>query len=133
VNLPIQGSCLCGAIQFEINETPTSVSICHCLSCRKATGASSVSWLTVSKENLIFTKGNPKIYQSSAKVFRTFCAVCGSSLTYQSESNPTTIDVTTATINNPEDHPPTEEVWLSHKLSWEVSHEEIPKYLEDSP
>ncbi|MGB2831917.1 MAG: GFA family protein [Methylotenera sp.] len=133
MSLPIQGSCLCGAIQFRINQVPTSVSICHCSSCRKSVGASSVSWLTVARESLVFTKEKPQIFQSSVKVLRTFCGKCGSSLTYQSEDTPATIDVTTSTISNPEDYPPTEEVWLSHQLPWDVNYESIPKYLEDSP
>ena len=103
----------------------------HCSSCRKSVGASSVSWLTVARENLIFTKGKPQIFQSSVKVLRTFCGKCGSSLTYQSEDTPATVDVTTSTISNPEDYPPTEEVWLSHQLPWDVNYERIPKYLEE--
>ena len=40
---------------------------------------------------------------------------------------------TTSTLDNPEDYPPTEEVWLSDKLAWENTRKEIPLYLEDSP
>ena len=129
----IFGGCLCGAIRYQINQVKIDVSLCHCLSCRKATGSAGVSWLIVARQNLIFIKGRPRSFQSSQKVLRTFCPNCGTSLTYQHEDIPATIDVTTATLDNPEDYPPTEEVWLSDKLEWESIHKEIPLHFEDSP
>ena len=129
----ISGGCLCGAIRYQITQVQIEVSLCHCLSCRKATGSAGVSWLIVDRKNLIFTKGQPREYQSSPKVLRTFCACCGTSLTYQREDMPAAIDVTTSTLDNPEDYPPTEEVWLSDKLAWENTRKELPLYFEDSP
>jgi hypothetical protein len=131
--LPVCGGCLCGAVRYQINQSLITVSLCHCLSCRKATGSAGVSWIIIERENLTFFKGEPRTFKSSQNVIRSFCAQCGTSLTYQSENAPATIDVTTSTLDNPEDYPPTEEVWLSHKLPWQISIKSIPQYTEDSP
>ena len=66
-------------------------------------------------------------------MIRSFCAQSGTSLTYQSENSPATIDVTTSTLDNPEDYPPTEEVWLSHKLPWQAPNKKNQQYAKDSP
>ena len=34
-----RGGCLCGAVRLEIAAEPYRVGVCHCLDCRKHTGA----------------------------------------------------------------------------------------------
>jgi hypothetical protein len=34
---------------------------------------------------------------------------------------PTTIDITTASLDDPNKFPPTLEVWLEHRLSWQAA------------
>ena len=133
MELPVCGGCLCGTVRYQISQPLITVSLCNCLSCRKATGSAGVSWLIIRRENLTFVMGEPRTFKSSQKVIRSFCAQCGTSLTYQSENTPATIDVTTSTLDNPEDYPPTEEVWLLHKLPWQIPNKSIPQYAKDSP
>lgn len=35
----VTGSCLCGAVKFEITPPSTAFRYCHCTRCHKATGA----------------------------------------------------------------------------------------------
>lgn len=57
--------------------------------------------------------------QSSHGIVRRFCGQCGTSLTYQRELEPDTIDVTTASLDRADDFAPTREIWIGEKLAWE--------------
>lgn len=113
----LEGGCLCGAVRYRIEAEGAEASICHCATCRRAAGAQSVAWATVGIAAFAWTAGAPASHVSSPGVVRTHCAACGTSLTYRSA--PDSIDVTLASLDDPEALPPTSEVWLSHRLSWE--------------
>lgn len=40
---------------------------------------------------------------------------------YESAQNPTTIDITTASLDNPNLFPPTLETWVEHRVSWQTA------------
>ena len=71
---PICGGCLCGAVRYQINQRVVVVSLCHCMSCRKAVGLAGVSWLIIKRESFTFIKSKPQPFKSSQKVIRSFCA-----------------------------------------------------------
>lgn len=75
-----KGSCMCGAVRFEVPGELPPPDACHCSQCRKQSGHFFVS-TDVPRSALTIT-GEDKLnwYQSSEKVRRGFCSVCGSSL-----------------------------------------------------
>lgn len=75
-----KGSCLRGAVSFEVAGELKAPDACHCRQCRKSTGHFLAS-TDVPTERLII-HGADKIswFQSSEKVRRGFCSVCGSTL-----------------------------------------------------
>ncbi|WP_421781490.1 GFA family protein [Kiloniella litopenaei] len=79
----INGSCLCGAIKFEISGEPSSLSYCHCSRCRKAAGVFSAV-LIGKADDLKVTAGHDKIAKAPTgaewKLERCFCKDCGTSL-----------------------------------------------------
>ncbi|MGR8925301.1 GFA family protein [Rhizobium leguminosarum] len=76
----IKGSCMCGAVKFEISSELQEPDACHCSQCRKQSGHFFAS-ADVSRDNIAI-QGSEKVtwYHSSEKVRRGFCGVCGSSL-----------------------------------------------------
>lgn len=75
-----KGSCLCGAVSFEVSGPLPQPVACHCSKCRKFSGHIEAS-TDVAKSGLsVFEEGELKWFQSSDKVRRGFCAQCGSSL-----------------------------------------------------
>lgn len=115
----IEGGCLCTAIRYRIIGAPLAQSRCHCRSCRLASGAPSVAWVVVRSSDFEIVSGRPRRFHSSPHVVRTFCRRCGTPLTYQHDDSLDTIDITSATLDRPEQFPPTREVWIEHKLAWE--------------
>jgi hypothetical protein len=114
-----QGGCLCSAIRFRVSGEPIYSSICHCATCRRASAAPTVAWLTFDRGQIDILSGEPRAYRSSQGVVRQFCGACGSQLFYEQADRPTTIDITTASMDNPNLFPPTMEVWLENRLSWQ--------------
>jgi hypothetical protein len=116
-----EGGCLCGLIRYRITGAPTASSLCHCLSCRRASGAPTVAWVTVERRQFAILMGSPRSFQSSPGVLRGFCGSCGTALTYENSKNPLTIDITTLSLDDPNRFPPDEEVWLEDKVSWQIT------------
>jgi hypothetical protein len=114
----LEGGCLCGALRYRIEGRPRSAGICHCATCRRAAGAQSVAWTTVPAGTFAWTAGTPAAFASSPGVERTHCPRCGTSLTYRAGAG--SLDVTLASLDDPEALPPENEIWLSHRLSWEA-------------
>lgn len=77
------GSCLCGAVVFEITGELRASVACHCTQCRKTSGHY-WSATQVPTAQLSITKDEGlKWYQSSQTARRGFCQHCGSSLFWQ--------------------------------------------------
>lgn len=74
----MKGSCLCGAVAFEVRGTPEGLSVCHCGQCRKQSGH---LWASahVPDADLVVT-GDVTWFQSSPEARRGFCPTCGSFL-----------------------------------------------------
>lgn len=75
-----KGSCLCGAVRFEVQGALASPSACHCTRCRKHTGHYEAG--TDVPRSAVTVTGEDKVtwFPSSGKVRRGFCSICGSSL-----------------------------------------------------
>jgi hypothetical protein len=109
---------------------PVSTSICHCTSCRRAAGAESVGWAVVSTDRFTFLEEQPVQFNSSPGVTRTFCGHCGTTLTFHDCAE--TVDVTLASLDDPERLPPTKEVWLQHRVSWNPANDRLTGHLRGS-
>lgn len=79
----INGSCLCGAVAFEISGQPRSLSYCHCSRCRKAEGVFAAV-LIGAAEDFHLIRGAEQIARIPPQApwthARAFCRACGSAL-----------------------------------------------------
>jgi hypothetical protein len=75
-----KGSCLCGAVTFEVAGDLPAPDACHCSQCRKTSGHYFVSTDVPRSAVTIHGGENVTWYRSSQKVRRGFCKTCGSSL-----------------------------------------------------
>ncbi len=81
-DLTLTGSCLCGAVSYEITGDAGRFWHCHCQRCRKATGTGHASNIIMKPDTVNWTSGNDylKYYKvPESKRFATvFCSSCGS-------------------------------------------------------
>ena len=75
-----KGSCLCGAIKFDVTGKLGSPEACHCVQCRKWTGHFLTGTEVPRSALTIHGVENLTWYQSSEKARRGFCTECGASL-----------------------------------------------------
>jgi len=78
----IAGSCLCGAVRFEITGQTTQIGMCHCSKCRKVSGVASNANLMAGIDRFRWVAGEDRIAKFALPdgwgTWR--CAVCGSPL-----------------------------------------------------
>jgi len=75
-----KGSCLCGAVTFEVTADLAPPDACHCSQCRKQSGHFWVS--TEVPRQALTLHGAEQLtwFSASEKARRGFCATCGSFL-----------------------------------------------------
>ena len=114
----VRGGCLCRAIRYRAAAAPMHQTICHCANCRRAAGAQAVAWVTFPASSVTVERGTPATYRAPNGAVWSFCARCGTTLTYRHDQRPAEVDVTTGSLDDPEGFPPTKAVNLDEKLSW---------------
>lgn len=83
MNSKHSGSCLCGAVRFEIAGTFEHFFLCHCRRCRKGTGSAHGANLFSTNARLTWLSGEDQVRTfalPSTRHVRSFCAACGAAL-----------------------------------------------------
>jgi hypothetical protein len=117
--LTLTGGCHCGAVRYEAHGEPFESALCHCADCRRTTGAPVVAWFTVRTADFRFTVGEPSRHASSYHAERRFCGRCGAQITFVDKAYAgERIDVTTASLDDPDAVPPREHIWTRSRIGW---------------
>lgn len=77
------GSCLCGAVTFNVACEIPQPDVCHCRQCRKQSGHCFASTDVPKAALTMLTDSKLAWFQSSEKIRRGFCVNCGSSLFWE--------------------------------------------------
>ncbi|NWK98643.1 aldehyde-activating protein [Sphingobium lactosutens] len=124
----VTGKCQCGAIRYEAEGEPAYSALCHCADCRASAGAPMVGW-ALFPEDKVSISGAPVQYRSSENATRHFCGVCGTGLFYTNPLVfPGSIDIQTATLDDPAALPPQAHVQMADALPWMAGTDALPKF-----
>ena len=123
----IQGGCLCGAVRYEATGKPYDVTHCHCTDCRRSNGAAFVTWASFRRADFRFTWGEPRVVPWAGRL-RSFCAACGTPLTFLTEPQANEVDVTVCTFDHPEAIAPADHTWTDDRLPWIRLADGLPAY-----
>ena len=130
----MKGSCLCGAVEYEIDQFDMPIAHCHCRTCRKAHAAAFVSTAGVNREHFRWLKGEDKLtaFESSPGKLRFFCSVCGSHVVAERPTQAHVI-LRVATLDEDPGLKPAMHIWCSHDVPWLLDGEDVPSYHEWQP
>lgn len=123
------GSCLCGAVRFEVADALERVVHCHCTICQRAHSAAFVTWAAVPEEHVRITAGEAEIthYRSSDIGTRSFCRTCGSSMFCTLDTHPGVIDVALACLAADHGAVPRLHVFWDDRVGWIELEDRLPR------
>lgn len=116
-----QGSCLCGAVSYELKSDPKAVTHCHCSMCQKQHGAAFATYGSVPRSDFMYLAGEELLgcYSSSATVTRKFCRRCGSNIEWAgSERFADWVSITLATLDAPFQPKSAKSIHLESQACW---------------
>jgi hypothetical protein len=130
VNQPadLEGGCLCGGIRYRVTGQPYHLTHCHCITCRRASGAPFVTWFSVPGDGFLVRQGELVRYRSSPGAVRGFCGRCGTQLTFQRDDTPKEIDITMCSLDDPEALAPEDHTYVRSRLRWIVLSDGLPAH-----
>src|SRR5262245_52586723 len=128
------GSCLCGAVRYEVDGPPTGVTNCHCVMCRKQHGAAFATFAVWEKERFLLTAGQEglRFYRSGPKSERQFCAGCGASL-FWLERGGSRICIAAGTLDGDPGRPIERHIFVASKAPWYEITDDLPQFEEYPP
>ncbi len=126
------GGCLCGKVQYRIEAALADIAHCHCAMCRRSSGGIVTTWVTAPRDAFAWTRSEPRSFASSSHAHRFFCGDCGALLALYTQRAPTTIDVTVATLDTPQQHPANRHIWFADHLPWLHLDEALPHEDQES-
>lgn len=129
------GSCLCGAVRFEIDGDLPAIQICHCGACRKAQGTPFATNLPIAEADFRFASGQETLraYESSPGKERVFCAACGSPIFSRAAAIPGVLRIRAGTLDAPVAARPATHAFVGSKADWWEITDALPQYVERKP
>ena len=133
----IEGSCLCGAVRFEVEGSFAEAHHCHCSQCRKSHGAAFATYACARAENLRVVTGETSItsYRSSPAVRRSFCGRCGARLFFQHDAAPQLMFVAVGVLDGALAGalPIDAHVYVASKADWWEIGDDLRRYAGQRP
>jgi hypothetical protein len=135
----IRGSCLCGAVAFEIDGRVTPIQLCHARRCQKFTGSAFSPELAARAERFRFVRGEDNVTHYEAPLLRdppplrrSFCKTCGSPLpSLQPETG--FVHLLAGVLDDDPGARPLSHIFTSHAPAWDAVPDDLPKHPERPP
>ena len=122
MSMPYTGGCQCGRIRYQLLAEPLTLYVCHCTECQKQSSSAFGMSMTVPREALIITHGDPKEWRrtgdSDREVVCFFCGNCGTRLFHQPQRNPNITNLKPGTLDNTSWLQPVGHVWTRSAQPW---------------
>lgn len=132
-NHAIKGSCLCGAVVYEIYPPFSKFAHCHCARCRKASGAAHATNIYLEPPQLKWLSGREDVARfelPTARSFaRWFCLHCGSAVPRLSRSGRTVV-VPAGSLDEDPREMPRARIFCESETSWACRGDDITRYAE---
>ena len=123
-----RGSCLCGAVRFEVSGDFERFYLCHCEYCRKDTGSAHAANLFSSTAHLQWICGESRVTffdLPSTRHAKCFCSICGSALP-STQANGKLLVVPAGSLDSDVPVRPDAHVFVSSRAAWDLELEKVP-------
>lgn len=123
-----EGHCLCGTVSYRWTAPPLWAMHCHCASCRRHCAAPVVSFFGLADGTWAWTGAEPRVFESSPGVRRSFCPVCGTPMTFAADRYPGETHFYSGTMATPEAYRATAHVHHDERLPWVDLADGLPRH-----
>lgn len=126
--MSVTGSCLCGAVRFEVEGAFDAFYLCHCGRCRKDTGSAHAANLFASRARLVWRQGEDRVRTfrlPDTRHARAFCTRCGSALPFASDGF---VVVPAGSLDAPLTIVPQAHLFLSCRAEWDQRLGDLPGF-----
>lgn len=123
------GSCLCGAVRFEVKGDFDSFYLCHCHHCQKDTGSAHAANLFSHSAKLTWVAGAEALASYTLPGTRhnkSFCKLCGSAL--PSTQVEGLLVIPAGCLDTEITMLPTAHIFSSSKAAWDGKAGEVPVF-----
>ena len=126
----IHGSCLCGGVRYEAEGPLTLVTRCHCVQCRKASGAEFATNANVSRATFRVVTGEALLggFEWSPGNRRTFCTRCGSPLFKEHADRPGVVRLRLGCLDTEIAERPMAHLFVGEKPAWSEITDALPQF-----
>lgn|SRR5690554_5741959 len=114
------GSCLCGAVKFEVHGDFDSFYLCHCRHCQKDTGSAHAANLFSRSARLVWLAGEEAVASYTLPGTRhqkCFCRTCGSAV--PNTHIPGLLVVPAGCLDSELSRVPTAHLFTSSRAAWD--------------
>ncbi len=124
------GACLCGAVQYQLNQPVKAVANCHCNTCKKISGAAFQTVVIVDRDAFEITAGKETLssYQMTENARKHFCRNCGSAVYVLHKKFPASCLLQLGSLSDPTAVQPTINVFCETMLPWVKDITALPSF-----
>jgi len=100
MSLELTGGCQCGAVRYRAKVQAPNAYYCHCRMCQRAFGNVFATFFNAPAADVVWERGEPKLYCSSPLAQRGFCGACGTPLSFRYDGA-ARIDLSVGSLDDP--------------------------------
>ena len=129
----LRGSCLCGAIRYELTHAPSWSVCCHCSRCRKTSGTAFAANLFVPLEALRYIAGAEHLRSfkppEAERFIHAFCGICGATLPSDNQAYGLAV-VPMGSLDDDPGLSPRAHIWVDSRAPWDTITDDLPQHPE---
>jgi hypothetical protein len=131
--MTLGGSCLCGAVRYELTEAPVWAHACHCSRCRKTSGSAYAPNLFVPLAALRWLQGETELRRfrppDAERFTHVFCGRCGSTLPFDNPDRGLA-GVPMGTLDVDPGYGLRAHIFVGSKAPWDTIADDLPQHVD---
>lgn len=132
MSYPVNGTCQCGAVHYQVKKKPLKTVICHCTDCQKLSAGAFSMTMMLRRDDFELLRGELAEFDrpaASGNIARCyFCPTCSNRIYHENPEKPELIRLKPGTLDDTSVIEPEMQVWTSSAQAWVSLSDEIPRH-----